>query len=215
MADKRISDFDSIQSNQDSDLMLVSVNGVTYNETAQTLKAYASAGTVKYDSVQNLTSAQQQQARSNIGAGSASDVTNIESDISDINDDITSLENLKATKTQLATAVSYSTTETLTGGTWIDGRPVYRKVYYKSGTLTADYELGDMPENMDIPIWFTGVEITTNNRVRTLPFVSATSSYCIGVWINKSTGKIMLDPGSSVRTAGEVYLVIEYTKTPN
>ena len=39
--------------------------------------------------------------------------------------------------TVLGDAESFSTSETLTGGTWIDGRPVYKKTYDESVSFTA------------------------------------------------------------------------------
>lgn len=43
-----------------------------------------------------------------------------------------------ATKAAISEAVGYSTSEQLTGGKWIDGKPIYRKVVQKNVTLTGN-----------------------------------------------------------------------------
>ena len=52
---------------------------------------------------------------------------------------------------QIADAQSYSTEETLTGGTWIDGKPIYRKVI-----------LNPTPNT----VLLTGVDEVVNYRVK-------------------------------------------------
>ncbi|MDC6662985.1 hypothetical protein N4Q66_26050, partial [Leclercia adecarboxylata] len=46
-------------------------------------------------------------------------------------------------------AVSYSTTETLTGGTWIDGKPIYRKCFELAGDGTTQ-NIVESLEGLDV-----------------------------------------------------------------
>lgn len=45
-----------------------------------------------------------------------------------------------ATNDKFKIAQSYSTAEIETGGTWIDGKKIYRRIFTK---ITADYSIGD------------------------------------------------------------------------
>lgn len=55
--------------------------------------------------------------------------------------------------TKLTNLITYSTTETVVG-TWIDGKPIYRKVYILSAIAgNNSYTLNSVPSNVDI-MWF-------------------------------------------------------------
>lgn len=61
------------------------------------------------------------------------------------------------TSNAVANALSYSTTETLTGGTWIDGKPIYRRVY-NIGDFTGSYTLTGLTSSV--------VDTVVNFRVK-------------------------------------------------
>lgn len=106
---------------------------------------------------------------------------------------------------------SYSTTETLTGGTWIDGKPIYRKVV-QVGTFTTSNPLSVSIPNLDIlidvrlkrnydtshPTWWTFGDGTasTNNII-----------------VTQLTDSISIRPQSSSITIKNFTGILEYTKT--
>jgi len=108
---------------------------------------------------------------------------------------------------------SYSTTETLTGGTWVDGKPIYRKTY--SGTLSSTLgsntstiiPLANLPSISTLVEMKGFVEQLNNpHRVQTL---------------NDLYSRFYLDFSAGIRgqsnisiPAGSPYAItIEYTKT--
>ena len=58
------------------------------------------------------------------------------------------------TSNAVADSLSYSTSETLTGGKWIDGKPIYRKVIVRdvSGSLSGLVSISIGIANIDTPI---------------------------------------------------------------
>lgn len=102
---------------------------------------------------------------------------------------------------------SYSTQEIKTGGTWIDGKPIYRKtlVFTDIALTSTTTQIG----TTDIPI----TNITkTEELVLKNDLALASSSYK-AVYI-ESSGKIFASQNlSSITTGWNIYFTIEYTKT--
>ena len=100
---------------------------------------------------------------------------------------------------------SYSTSEQLTGGTWIDGKPIYRRVYtgLSLGTTEKSWtSIGvSLPSNLDKVINATAVNITSstyrNDNLISIALVSRTLQYYT---TNKYSSNI---PNT---------LILEYTK---
>ena len=112
------------------------------------------------------------------------------------------------TSNAVAKANSYSTTEQKTGGVWIDGKPIYRKVV----------DVGSMPNrvtksvphnilNLDNIINITGY---ARNGVEKLPLPFVSAAYNIEVYINSGNIKIGSIQDYSMYSG---YVVLEYTKT--
>jgi hypothetical protein len=117
------------------------------------------------------------------------------------------------TSNAVADSLSYSTDETLTGGKWIDGKPIYRKVYYRSETNPFQYN------NIILESGFANtknltkaegvIKLNTNNIVQ-LPYIDASD-----------TMEIFIDQYGNLDTftlnaAYNVYwykIIVEYTKT--
>lgn len=57
----------------------------------------------------------------------------------------------KVSSIMSASPISYSTSEQLTGGTWIDGKPVYQKTFFSSITnyKTGEYKIFSIPLDID------------------------------------------------------------------
>ena len=107
---------------------------------------------------------------------------------------------------------SYSTSETLTGGTWIDGKPIYRKVVVSStqGTMSAGGS------------WYTITTEPTAESVIDLKLIdigSGTRWLFTNILVRTGLydGQIAVCPAgqgfSAVASGSTRYAIIEYTKT--
>lgn len=109
------------------------------------------------------------------------------------------------TSNAVANALSYSTDETPTGGKWIDGKPIYRRVY-------TGLSYGNTTE-----AW-TNVGVTISNigttvNVQVLRTTSTASDFINDLNIRVlSTGDLQYYTKNALAPAANI-LVIEYTKT--
>ena len=105
------------------------------------------------------------------------------------------------TSNAVANALSYSTDETPTGGKWIDGKPIYRKVY-------TGLSFGGTSETWGN----TGV---TNAEIDTLvsAYALRASDVINIVNIRKDTGGVLKNYASIGYNPACDTLIIEYTKT--
>lgn len=124
---------------------------------------------------------------------------------------------------------TYSTEETKTGATWIDGKPIYRKVFVAPNTLGDASGVINIPwPNIDSPVSFFGYGETKSTSAyapckRILPFGYYGGSTGNDLWaINASvmgdggsvTPGMILQVGSEASgTIDKFVLVLEYTKT--
>jgi len=116
----------------------------------------------------------------------------------------------------LLAAGQTATEEQMTGGTWIDGKPIYRKVYSWSGTGSTTITLGDdLPANLDTVVSLNGMgKFPTLSRWYTFPNAYyANSNYDLTAQCNTDTGKLILHFGTTVRSSAVVHIIMEYTKT--
>lgn len=107
------------------------------------------------------------------------------------------------------TALSYSTEETLTGGTWIDGKPIYRKSYYNA-TNWANGDIVDTLANVKDVVNLISISRTANNEVY--------QNYSDGssrndATFNFSNGNLIARRGAALVSTYPASIVIEYTKT--
>ena len=105
---------------------------------------------------------------------------------------------------------SYFTTEQPTGGKWIDGKPIYRKVI-DCGAMPSNGQktFQNVMSNTDKIIKITGA---TNNGISTisLPY-SIVNSY-INIFCPTKTDLIVED-NADFSAYYQTYVTIEYTKT--
>lgn len=114
------------------------------------------------------------------------------------------------TSNAVANALSYSTEETLTGGTWIDGKPIYRKVF-SGDTWTTDIDVTSL--NVDQPVKLEGlvlrIDVTPNAWK---PFSgSANSSSYTALAAYAANGHIGMEKWNI--SVSKWFVVFEYTKT--
>ena len=115
---------------------------------------------------------------------------------------------------------SYFTDEIDTGMKWIDGKPIYRKVF-NIGTLSSSptfietgltdneisrfinyYAIGNRNEGSDIIIPYVNDDITYQIQMRILPQGSANSRRIVFIFSPNTLGNVT-----------NVFAILEYTKT--
>ena len=108
---------------------------------------------------------------------------------------------------------NYSTDEVPTGGTWLDGKPIYRKIY----TFSAVAGTNKTASGTGLPI--TGIDTVvrvegmakwpTNDTYVPLNYYAASSQYT-AIWLSGTPQKNIMYSSSS---ACEITAVVFYTKT--
>lgn len=118
---------------------------------------------------------------------------------------------------------SYSTNEIKTGGTWIDGKPIYRKVFSGSISTIVTHIPFDASDKKIIKIdtYFTdpanlnGMEFSGNIYVN-----GVTGDYYEEFYVIYSiddlqftiVNKKLNESGESTFVTGVIYIIVEYTK---
>ena len=117
------------------------------------------------------------------------------------------------TSNAVADVISYSTQEVKTGGTWIDGKPIYRKVI----------DCGSLP-NATTKSVNTGLDFTVCNVIKFEAFAKNTrtsdgTSIIPVPYSNEvlpsvmKNGTIVINTTSDWTNFSQCYITIEYTKT--
>ena len=122
---------------------------------------------------------------------------------------------LTTVKNYLKTAESYSTEETLTGGTWIDGKPIYKKVVDCGAIPNATYKSVAHGVSLGTLISAKGMAKSSANLNLPLPYVnSPNASDNINIYVNATD--IYINTAMSVfQDFTQSFIVLEYTKTTN
>lgn len=117
--------------------------------------------------------------------------------------------NLEQLKTDVTNSNVYSTEETKVG-TWIDGKPIYRKVLQG---LTSTGNIVHNISNLDYVIDVRGICKKSNGNYEPIPKITtdSVSQYALGIGDISSTN-IYFEKGSGI-TISESYIIIKYTKT--
>lgn len=105
---------------------------------------------------------------------------------------------------------TYSTNE-IRIGTWIDGKPVYRKVF--TGTLpTGSGENTFNFSGINIINFYGEIKSKSGATFLINTYYTPIPAYSISGWIDNS-GNLKIDCGSNYNTSSQYEIVIEYTKT--
>ena len=105
----------------------------------------------------------------------------------------------------------YSTEETIVG-TWIDGRPVYKKTIY-IGSASGNSSISHGISNLDMIINAYGGFLQSGTYREKLPkIVNGNNAWSadFGDFTNTS---FSLSIGSAIGTATKIFIILEYTKT--
>lgn len=107
--------------------------------------------------------------------------------------------------------VHYSTTEQVIG-TWTDGKPIYRKVFFPTinvGSNTINHGIADLDECISI----RGMcKYNNTGEQLPLPYVSTNSSYVIALG-NVTATTYLVDVASGFSSIQDCKIIMEYTKT--
>jgi len=102
----------------------------------------------------------------------------------------------------------YSTDEVETGMYWIDGKPIYRKVFKSSGITTISNAFTNLGEIISL----TGVVYRTDgNIIHAITGADESNLYGCYVYYKKDTNTINFQARNI--SVSYVLLIIEYTKT--
>ena len=100
-------------------------------------------------------------------------------------------------------AQSYSTTETLTGGKWIDGKPIYRKVFKITSAIAgATWGWGGLSSSI-----FADVDTLIECKGTLID--NGTYSYSVCCYARKASGFFVQNNNAPANS----YFIVEYTKT--
>lgn len=106
---------------------------------------------------------------------------------------------------------SYSTEEVNTGKTWIDGKPIYRKVFYSDTNWPNNTTIGTIA-NIENLCTISSYSWNYNNSRMYRDYSDGTNVNCASV--NLSNGSVVVDRlGAFAGSTHHSYVVIEYTKT--
>ena len=109
---------------------------------------------------------------------------------------------------------SYSTDEVKTGGKWIDGKPIYRKVVDFGALPNATIkEVSFDNINADTFVKIEGIAMNNSGSAVTIPFAdTSAATQSITIFINSSS--VSINTGATNRSDyTKCYVTIEYTKT--
>jgi hypothetical protein len=114
------------------------------------------------------------------------------------------------TSNGVSKAISYATTEQLTGGKWIDGKPIYRKVVDFGALPNASQKSVNHGISNLGQVIKCDVISTNGSSYWPLPYASLNSiASQVTCQVNRTTVQIATGTNNS-ETA---YFIIEYTKT--
>ena len=105
--------------------------------------------------------------------------------------------------------LSYNTTETLTGGKWIDGKPIYRKVV-DCGALTNNTPK-NVAHNIQNISFVVNYYAISANGTDWMSLPASWGSALVGISVDLTN--IIIRPYSDRRSYTTTYAIIEYTKT--
>lgn len=157
-------------------------------------------------------------SKENIFSNLENEISTNASDISTINTNIGNLSSLETDdKTSVVSSINelkereiYSNNEVKTNKIWIDGKPIYRKVFYVSslpntGSLFIDPNITYLGYIFNIyGMASTGATINGGRPDGT--------QYGISAWYEAAEGKIRVVAGTD-RSSANAYIIMEYTKT--
>lgn len=115
---------------------------------------------------------------------------------------------LNDTKNYINNSNSYSTDELKTGGKWIDGKPIYRKVFYSATNWANGETLGNI-ENLDTVITISSTSQHNNGNW----FTSYDEPNLENIAFVTQDGNVIITRVGSYLNNLKGLVIVEYTKT--
>lgn len=106
--------------------------------------------------------------------------------------------------------INYSTSEVATGGRWVDGKPLYRRLLIQPINKASSYTDYDIGPDVDMIINFSGVLVLSNGTERPLGWWWSGGN---DRWTVYRYGKSNLVSFWATAVPSTGYVLIEYTKT--
>lgn len=121
---------------------------------------------------------------------------------------------LGTTQTQLGNLNTFDNTEKVVG-TWIDGKPLYRKTYTISSPGSGEWTYTNTINNLGIAMFDKDHTflLRSNGTCMTGIGAEGNSGYWFDARAITSTGSLMFYVGSSINSGATIYATILYTKT--
>lgn len=114
----------------------------------------------------------------------------------------------------------YSTSEVKTGATWIDGKPIYRKVFtWTTSSTSGQNTIQDLPANVAEVVNMYGFILTNDYSRLPINCIVAGAAYgqaeiLTGVGGGSSGPTILFNRNTFARALSRpIWVVVEYTKT--
>lgn len=125
------------------------------------------------------------------------------------------IDAIEENQTDITNIGTYSTSETNTGKTWIDGKPIYRKVLtFTTGSSAGDMSVNIGESNIDKVVYSYGFTFRdSDGEERPMPNIyrNMSSEYALAIYSTTRTGVQLTYGGSRTNMSG--YIIVEYTKT--
>ena len=108
--------------------------------------------------------------------------------------------------------LNYETSEVKTGEVWIDGKPIYRKVFQVSAIQSKAVTINHNISNANI-VWVDTSHsfLLVGNNTYSLPRIGNSINQCVGVQATRST--FTISAGSDASFSGGAIVTLLYTKT--
>ena len=121
--------------------------------------------------------------------------------------------NLNTTNQNIENLTTYSTTEEEVVGTWIDGKPIYRKVVVENVSNFSDTLNIDLGTS-NVDVFIDGKVLINTADFTAIDHTATSTSYNMARWVfNKSTNEVQIYNNLQGGITGTIYVIIEYTKT--
>lgn len=118
---------------------------------------------------------------------------------------------LPPTSNAVAKSLSYSTTEQKTGGKWIDGKDIYRRVFYSATNWATGTVVGTI-NNIETVICLRNLNANGTGLVHE-DYGSDTSNNASTVVVSISTGEVTAYRTGVFVNSLPSTIIVEYTKT--
>lgn len=109
---------------------------------------------------------------------------------------------------------TYSTEEVKTGDTWINGKPIYRKVFVANNVSTGTTVIDTNINNIEEIIKLNGILYRSNGNNMPIPgFSPGDNTKQISLRNDVTPKKIAIEIGGGITYSTKVTIIYEYTKT--